>query len=85
MRPKFSIIIKFSFNITFICCIQIIIIWIKTSIVPILPLFPNALQLLVMDIDQYIILVLLYYFNMKWGDKYGLAIFRRKEKTHFPR
>lgn len=81
--PKFSTIIKFSFNITFICCMQVILIWLKTSIVPILPLFPNALQLLIMNIDQYIILVLLYYFNMKWGDIYGLAIFRRKEKTHF--
>lgn len=76
--PKFSTTIKFILNISFISIFQITMTWLRLDIKQFKTVFPNFLQLLIMNIDQFIILFLLYYLNRKRGDIYDF-IFR---KTH---
>jgi hypothetical protein len=79
LMPKFSTCIRFVLNYLFIAIIQIILIWLKLGISQIAPAFPNELQFAIMNIDQLIILTLLYAINRKWGGKYGLDFLGRKK------
>jgi hypothetical protein len=76
--PKFSTIIRYCLNIILISSFQLIMIWLRLDIKQLEPIFPSFMQMLVMNIDQFIILFLLYFMNRKWGDIY-VAIFRRKK------
>jgi len=77
--PKFSTIIRFVLNISFISSIQLLIIWLRLDIRAIAPVFPNTLQFAIMNIDQIIILIFLYFINRKRGDMHGMDIFRQKK------
>ena len=76
--PKFSTIISFVLNIFFISSIQLLMIWLRLDIKQFESIFPSFLQMLVMNIDQFIILFSLYFLNRKRGDIY-VAIFRREK------
>jgi hypothetical protein len=77
--PKFSTIVRFILNNALIIIIQFIIIWLRLDIKAVAATFPNELQFAIMNIDQLIILILLYVTNRRWGDKYGLVVFGRKK------
>ena len=77
--PKFSTIVSFILNIFLISTLQLIIIWLRLDVRAIAPIFPDTLQFAIMNIDQIIILTLLYFFNRKRGDLHGLVIFRQKK------
>lgn len=79
MIPKFKTVLRFLINNIFIIIIQFIIIWLRLDIKIIAPVFPNWMQFAVMNIDQIVILTLLYLINRKWGDIYGMVVFRRKK------
>ena len=79
LRPRFSTIISFIVNITCISLIQIILLWIKLDISNLVPVSLGLIDFLIVNIDQFIMLALLYYINRKWGDKFDkLVIFRGK-------
>jgi hypothetical protein len=77
--PKFKTIVSFILNNLFIVFVQLIIIWLRLDIASITPIFPNWLQFAVINIDQIIILTLLYFLNRKRGDLYGLVVSREKK------
>lgn len=65
LSPTFSTVTNFIINIIAISALQLTIIWLRLDTVIIAPVFPNSIQLLIMNIDQFIILLLLYYVNRK--------------------
>lgn len=77
--PTGAIIVRFIWNNAFVIIMQFVIIWLRLGIYKFAPSFPNELQFAIMNVDQIIILILLYVLNRKWGDKYGLVVFRRKK------
>lgn len=77
IAPKFSIILSFVVNILIISILQFILLWIKLGLLNVV--FPDILNMILLHIDEFILLGLLYYINRKWGDKYAeLVIFWRK-------
>jgi hypothetical protein len=77
--PKFKTILSFIINSVFIMLIQLLIIWLRLDIRAIAPVFPDTLQFAIMNIDQLIILSLLYFINRKRGDIYGMVFSGRKK------
>lgn len=79
MRPKFKTVLLLIINLIIISLMQIALIWIKTNVFD----FTGGaeypiLQYLTMNIDQFIFLVLLYYFNRKAGEVNVYAALFRK-------
>lgn len=77
-ETKFSTIVRLLLNSMIIWVIQLIIIWLRLNIYDLMPVFPNAIQFILLNIDQFIFLTLLYYVNRKWGGKYGFFLFRQR-------
>ena len=76
--PRFSTVVSFVLNIIFISIFQFVMIWLRLDIKQFETIFPSFMQMLVMNIDQFIILFLLYFLNRKRGDIY-VDIFRREK------
>ena len=69
IKPKFKTILLLIVNLIIISLMQIALVWIKTNVLDLAggSEYP-VLQYLTMNIDQFIFLVLLYYFNRKAGE-----------------
>lgn len=78
LMPKFSTIIHFVLNILFISIFQLVMMWLRLDIKQLETIFPNFLQMLIMNIDQFVILFLLYFLNRKRGDIYVDIFWRKK-------
>ena len=76
--PKFSTVVSFVLNIIFISIFQLVMAWLRLDVNQFETIFPSFLQMLIMNIDQFIILFLLYFLNRRRGDIY-VDIFRRKK------
>lgn len=81
--PKFSTIIRFFLNVVFICVLQLVIIWLRLDVKQLLPVFPSLMDFIIMNIDQFIILSLLYYINRKGGIVMGWFFLGKANKKTF--
>jgi hypothetical protein len=77
ISPLFSSIIKWILGVICINLIQLGLLWVKFSIFKLSPTNVDIQSLLLNSIDQFIILSLFYYFNVKCGDKIVVVLFRK--------
>lgn len=80
LRPKFSTLISFIINLLLIFSMQFILLWLKLDIKNFLPVFPNVINILLINIDQFILLGFLYFVNRKWGEKYAKLVLHRRKR-----
>jgi hypothetical protein len=81
LLPKFSTIILLIVNVLIVCILQISLLWLKFGLESIAPVTMSLPDMAVYNIDQMILLTMLYYFNRKRGDKYvSKLVFRRRKK-----
>jgi len=81
LSPKFSTVIRLVLNILIVCVIQIAIIWLKFNLESLIPVRFAISDVIVYNIDQLILLTVLYYYNRKRGDMHvsKLVLFRRNK------
>lgn len=66
IKPKFSTLLKFSINLIIVFIMQIILIWLKFDKSGVI--FTSAFNVMLVNIDQFILLSLLYYINRMRGE-----------------
>jgi hypothetical protein len=79
INPKLSGLIKFILGVIFVNAFQLALIWIKYNIFKALPLWLNIPELFAVSIDQFVLLGFLYYVCQKWGEKYVVVLFGRRD------
>lgn len=70
LKPKFSTIVLFIVNIFIISLLQLLLLWLKLDIKNVMPISLGFIDFFVFNLDQFILLGLLYFINRKWGEKY---------------
>jgi hypothetical protein len=70
IRPCFSSVARFAACSAIIPIMQIALIWLRTGVLAMSPLFPDLYLFLIINIDQIILLFLLYLISRKRGDKF---------------
>lgn len=83
ISPKFKTMLRFITNILFILILQLIIIWLRLDLKQLAPVFPETLQFLIMNVDQIIVLVLLYYINRNEVNIMGWFFLGKANKKTF--
>lgn len=62
---KFKVILRCVINIVIMCVLQQCIIWLRLSAFKLTPAAPDTVQFVLMNIDQIVLLMLMYYVNRK--------------------
>lgn len=82
IKPKARTLFNFVITMFLISIMQLGIIWLRINIFNLIPPFPDVIKMLIMNIDQYIVLFLLYCLSIKGGENNDtnaiMAFFRRK-------
>ena len=77
LRFKLSTIPLFIINIFLISTMQLSIIWLRWDLTKMVSIFPDNISFILINVDQFILLLALYYINTKVGDKYDFMVLFR--------